>query len=346
MNINQVKKLMERKKTSHKGENGYVLLVGGSEDYVTAPALAGLAALRTGCDSVTIAAPEKVAWTINQISVDLISHKVKGSTLNIKNAKELAKFADRYDAVLLGNGLTRNSDKFCQTFIKKFQGLKVIDADALKSASFKDFRNSIITPHEKELEIMLINSGKDFLLPKIRESNAKEKADILQGNLRYFLQNNNVLLLKGATDIIISRNKIAFNRTGNQGMTKAGTGDVMAGLVVGFLGKTKDMFKSAVAGAYINGLMGDLLLKKKKGYCFIASDILEDLEELERKVNIVSRKGKAKKSVAKKPAVKKVTKKKVVKKKPVKKVLKKKPAKKKVAKKKTAKKKPVKKKKR
>ncbi len=337
---------MERKKTSHKGENGYVLLVGGSEDYVTAPALAGLAALRTGCDSVTIAAPEKVAWTINQISVDLISHKVKGSTLNIKNAKELAKFADRYDAVLLGNGLTRNSDKFCQTFIKKFQGLKVIDADALKSASFKDFRNSIITPHEKELEIMLINSGKDFLLPKIRESNAKEKADILQGNLRYFLQNNNVLLLKGATDIIISRNKIAFNRTGNQGMTKAGTGDVMAGLVVGFLGKTKDMFKSAVAGAYINGLMGDLLLKKKKGYCFIASDILEDLEELERKVNIVSRKGKAKKSVAKKPAVKKVTKKKVVKKKPVKKVLKKKPAKKKVAKKKTAKKKPVKKKKR
>ncbi len=139
MNLNQVKKLMERRKTSHKGENGYALIVGGSEEYVTAPALSGLAALRTGCDSVTVAAPEKVAWTINQISLDLITHKVSGSSLNIKNAKELAKFADRFDAVLVGNGMTRSSDKFCQTFIKKFQGLKVIDADALKSASFRDF---------------------------------------------------------------------------------------------------------------------------------------------------------------------------------------------------------------
>ncbi|MFH1396867.1 MAG: NAD(P)H-hydrate dehydratase [archaeon] len=310
MNLNQIKKLMERKKTSHKGENGYVLIVGGSEDYVTAPALAGLAALRAGCDSVTIAAPEKVAWALNQLSLDLITHKVKSGTLNIKNAKELAKFGDRYDAVLIGNGLTRSSDKFCQTFIRKFQGLKVIDADALKSASFKDFKNSIITPHEKELEIMLINSGKDFLLPKLRESNAKEKADILQGNLRYFLQNNNVLLVKGATDIIISKNKVAFNRTGNQGMTKAGTGDVLAGLVLGFLGKTKDMFKSAVAGAYINGYFGDLLLKKKKGYSFIASDILEDLKELEKRVNALGKKtAKVEKDALKKAEDKKKVKK-------------------------------------
>ena len=57
MNLNQIKKLMERKKTSHKGENGYVLIIGGSEEYVGAVILAGLAALRAGCDSVTIAAP-------------------------------------------------------------------------------------------------------------------------------------------------------------------------------------------------------------------------------------------------------------------------------------------------
>ena len=53
MNLNQVKKLMDRKKNSSKGENGYALIIGGSEDYVGAPALAGLAALRAGCDSVT-----------------------------------------------------------------------------------------------------------------------------------------------------------------------------------------------------------------------------------------------------------------------------------------------------
>ena len=320
MNINQIKKLMDRKKTSHKGENGYALIIGGSEEYVGAVALAGLSALRSGCDSVTIAAPEKVSWTINRISTDLITHKIKGSNFNIKNAKEMVKYSDKFDAICLGNGITRKADKFCQYFIKKSMKLKVVDADALKSMSFKDFHNSILTPHEAELDMLLVNSGKEFLLPKLKSANAKEKAEILQGNLRYFLQNNDVLLVKGATDIIISRNKVAYNRTGNQGMTKAGTGDVMAGLVVGFLAKTKDLFKSAVAGSFINGWVGDQLLKKKKGYSFIASDILEDLE----KFNKVSRKAII---PLKKDKPKKISKSKG--KKVVKKIIKKKPAKKK-----------------
>lgn len=280
MNLNHVKNLMERKKTSHKGENGHALIIGGSEEYVGAIIMAGLAALRAGCDLATIAAPEKVAWAVHQYSPDLITYKVKGKIFNIKNAKEIIKYAEKFDAILIGNGITRKADKFCQHFIRKSQKLKVVDADALKSLSFKEFNNSIVTPHETELEMMLINSGKEFLLPKLRLSNAKERAEILQGNLRYFLQNNNVLLLKGPTDIIISNSKIAYNRTGNQGMTKGGTGDILAGLAVGFLAKTGDLFKSALAASYINGYVGDLLLKKKKGYSFIASDILEDLDKI------------------------------------------------------------------
>ena len=367
MNFNQLKKLMERKKTSHKGENGTALIIGGSEEYAGAVALAGLAALRAGCDSVTIAAPEKVAWSVNCYTPDLITHKIPGSNFNIKNAKDMYKFADIFDAVCIGNGITRKADKFCQYFIKKYELPKVVDADALKSMAFKDFHNSIITPHNAELEMMLINSGKEFLLPKLREADPKEKAEILQGNLRYFLHNNNVLLLKGPTDIIISRKKIAYNKTGNQGMTKAGTGDVLAGLAVGFLAKTQDLFKSAVAAAYINGLVGDQLLKQKQGYVFIASDILEDLEKIKKAVDkeqketekltkktikkpkqvvkkTVAKKKviKKKKPIIKKPAKKKtVAKKKVIKKKkPVtkKKITKNKPTKKKTIKKKTTKK--------
>jgi len=279
MNLNQVKKLMERKKTSRKGENGRVLIIGGSEEYVGAVTLAGLAALRAGCDVVTIATPERVAWAVNRYAPDLITEKVK-SAFTVKLAKEMVKHAEKFDVTLIGNGITRKADKFCHYFIRKSPQLKVVDADALKSMSFKDFQNSIITPHETELDMLLVNSNKDFLLPKLRQSNAKEKAEILQGNLRYFLQNNNVLLLKGPTEIILSRNKIAYNRTGNQGMTKAGTGDVLAGLAVGFLAKTRDLFKSAVAASYINGFIGDQLLKKKKGYAFIASDIVDDLAKI------------------------------------------------------------------
>lgn len=285
MNLNQIKKLMERKKTSHKGENGYALIIGGSEEYAGAVTLAGLSALRTCCDLVTIAAPEKVAWTVNRYSPDLVTYKIKGSAFSIKNAKEMVKYAEKFDAILIGNGLTKRASKFCQYFVRKSLQLKVIDADALKVLAFRDVHNSILTPHETELEMMLINSNKEFLIPKLREANAKEKAEILQGNLRYFLQNNNVLLVKGPTDIIISKNKIVYNRTGNQGMTKGGTGDVLAGLVVGFLAKSKDLFKSAIAAAYINGYVGDQLLKKKKGYAFIASDIIGDLEKINKMVN-------------------------------------------------------------
>ncbi len=282
MNLNYVKKLMDRKKTSHKGENGYALVIGGSEEYVGALTLAGLSALRAGCDAVTIASSEKVAWAVNRYSPDLMTYKLRGETFSVKNAKEMVKYAERFDAVLIGNGMGKRVDKFVHYFLRKYQKPKVIDADALKTLSFKDFSNSILTPHEKELEIMLINSNKEFLLPKLRESNIKEKAEILQGNLRYFLQNDNVLLVKGATDIIISKNKIAYNRTGNQGMTKAGTGDVLAGLCTGFLAKSGDLFKSAVAAAYINGFIGDNLLRQKKSYCFIASDIVKDLVDIQK----------------------------------------------------------------
>jgi NAD(P)H-hydrate repair Nnr-like enzyme with NAD(P)H-hydrate dehydratase domain len=65
-------------------------------------------------------------------------------------------------------------------------------------------------------------------------------------------------------------------------MTKAGTGDVLAGICIGFLSKTKDLFKSAVAASYVNGWLGDQLLKRKKGYTFIASDILEDFHKLSK----------------------------------------------------------------
>ena len=163
MNLNQIKKLMERKKTSRKGENGHVLIIGGSEEYVGSVILAGLASLRAGCDTVTIAAPEKVAWAVHQYTPDVNTYKVKGTSFNIKNAKEMIKYADKFDAVLIGNGVTRKADKFCQHFVHKSQKLKVVDADALKSLSFKEFNNSIITPDETELEMMLVHSNKEFL---------------------------------------------------------------------------------------------------------------------------------------------------------------------------------------
>ena len=146
----------------------------------------------------------------------------------------------------------------------KINNLKVIDADALKLIRLQDVKNTILTPHHKEFSILLKNS-------KLKKNESKKCLD------------NNVILLKGQVDVIISKNKTVFNKTGNEGMSKAGTGDVLAGLSAGFLAQGKDLLQSAINAAYFNGLIGDILLKKKKKFSFLASDMVDDIKKIVKK---------------------------------------------------------------
>lgn len=255
-------KLPHRKPFSKKGDNGKVLIIGGSPDYIGAPALAGLAALRSGADIVTIAAPKKVGWVINGLSPDLIVKKINCNYFTSKNVNELLKTEQKYDIILIGNGIGLKSKEFIKDFIKKTQKPLVIDADAIKSISIKNVKNAILTPHKKEFEILLKNS------------NLKNKKE-LQKHLR-----NNIIILKGKTDEIITKNKTYYNKTGNAGMTKAGTGDVLAGLIAGFYAQNKDALMSSKIAVYYNGLIGDILLKKKKGFTYLASDIIEEIKKI------------------------------------------------------------------
>ena len=262
-----IKDLMKRKKTSHKGENGFVLVVGGSENYAGTLVLVGLAALRSGCDLVTVCAPEKAAWAVNALSSDLVTKKLLGKFLSSKHLKGVLKLTEGHDVLELGNGigLKKETRLFVKKLVRKTKKkLKVIDADAIKLLSLKEIDNAIITPHSKELELLLKNS-------KIKKRRIAE----IQRHLK-----NNVLLIKGPTDYIVSRNKIVKVKGGNPGMTKAGTGDVLAGLCAGFLAQSKDLFKSAVAASQVSKQIGDLLLRKKRGYVFLASDMVDEIKKL------------------------------------------------------------------
>jgi len=282
-------KLPIRKKSSKKGDNGRVLAIGGSREYIGAVALAGLAALRSGCDWVTIAAPEKVAWAVNALSADLVAIKLKGDYFSLKHYKELKKLIEKHDVLLIGNGmgLKKETKSLIKTIIKNNK-LKVIDADAIKSLAMNELENSIITPHIKELEIFLKNSkiNNSTIKKTINEKKIEKKATLIKKTIinknkkNNFFEKNNIILLKGPIDIIISKNKIFYNKTGNAGMTKAGTGDVLAGLCAGFLAQSKDLEQSAVNAAYFNGLIGDILLKKKKGFTYLASDMVGEVERV------------------------------------------------------------------
>ncbi len=154
---------------SHKGQNGEVLIIGGNEDYIGCLALAGLAALRTGIDWITIAAPEKTAWAISCLSSDLITKKCKGKYLTMKNYKELMDLVEKHDAILIGNGIGQKKEtkSRIKKLVKSIKKPKVIDADGIKPISLKDLDNAILAPHKKEFELLLKNT-------KIKEGDLKK----------------------------------------------------------------------------------------------------------------------------------------------------------------------------
>jgi len=287
-------KLPKRKKASKKGDNGKVLIIGGSKYFIGAISLAGLAALRSGVDWVTVAAPEKVAWCVNALSPDIVSVKLKGNFISPKHTKIIEKLTKKHNVVLIGNGMGLHKDtvKFNKKIIKKIKNLKVIDADGIKALSAADLQNSIITPHIKELVIFMKNSKINDKIIKniVKEKNIERKAlmirkaikllGIKNTNNKDFFENNNIVLLKGKIDLIITKDEILFNNTGNAGMSKAGTGDVLAGLTAGFLAQSRDLLQSAINAAYYNGLVGDILLKKKKGFTYLASDMVNEIKRI------------------------------------------------------------------
>ncbi len=259
-------KLRPRKRTSHKGQNGRVLVIGGSIEYVGAPTFVGqaaLAVLRSGADLVTIAAPEKVAWAINCISPDLITRKLPGDWLQPKHVNTVLALAKNADVIVLGNGISLRpqTKAFVTQFLKKLTKPVIIDADALKIVRLQDVRHAVLTPHGGEFGILLQNS-------KLKKKSIKQLQPLLK---------DNVLVLKGhPRTLIVSKDRVAENITGNAGMTHGGVGDVLAGMIAGLIAQGNDAFTSAKAAAYVNGTIGEQLYKKM-GFGYLASDMVQEI---------------------------------------------------------------------
>ncbi len=253
--------VLELERGEHKGENGKVLIVGGSQEYVGCLSLAGLAALRTGVDLVYIAAPEEVAWAINSYAPDLITIKLPGSYLGAAHLEKIEPWLEKSDAILLGTGAGQNpgTKELIRRLAEKRKP-KVIDADGLRAIDPILTKNSVLTPHSGEFETLFGGKPNKSLLLK-------------------YSRPDRIILLKGKVDLISDGRNVYENKTGNSGMTVGGTGDVLAGVVAGLLAQGLDFIDAARMGARINGLAGDLAFNKF-GYSLLASDLLNEIPSL------------------------------------------------------------------
>ena len=264
-----VKKFIpERKANSRKGDNGKVVVIGGSYIYHGAPILSSLAALRTGADLVYTCIPKINAQSTRAISpnlivIPLVDSKLTRGAVN----KLLGQIPNDIDSATIGMGLAIQDIHALKVLVKSLLDRDVrisLDASALVSyiLPFISGKNVVVTPHSGEFKRLFGIIPPDSLKERIKtvEKFAKE--------------NSLIILLKGATDIISDGNKTFLNPKKTPAMTVGGTGDVLSGIVVGLLGRNRNAFESASAAAYINGLAGKMI-QKKFGLHMVATDLIE-----------------------------------------------------------------------
>jgi hydroxyethylthiazole kinase-like uncharacterized protein yjeF len=262
-----IRPYLTRPASSHKGDAGRVLVIGGGA-YSGAPALAALAALRAGTDIVTVAAPKTVSDIIASFSPNLIVRALSGERLVEKDIPLISELIEKHDVIVMGMGLgTEDATLEAVRKIVPMCGKAVIDADALTPDVIQaGHREIIVTPHAGEMRRL---SGVD-----VPEDEKKKLAFV-----REFAKDNDLtVLLKGRTDIISDGTEVRANRTGNAGMTVGGTGDVLAGLT-GALFAKHDAFSAACAAVFINGAAGDLAFSEF-GYGLLATDVIDCIPEV------------------------------------------------------------------
>ncbi|MFX0209093.1 MAG: NAD(P)H-hydrate dehydratase, partial [Candidatus Hodarchaeota archaeon] len=245
--------LKKHQKWSKKGDRGKVLVIGGNETYSGAPALAAMGAIQAGADLVTILAPRRISSAIRSYSPELIVKDYATSHLTVESvSSELIK---QNDVILLGPGLGQHEDTQKSVLkildlIKGFDKPLILDADALKLIDLKKVtENTILTPHAGEFSVLtdvIIPSGSDRF---------QERVDLVQ---EVSLNFPNIWVVKGHWDIVADNSCLKINKTGISQMTRGGTGDILAGLISGFVKSSKSLFYAACIGTFINGKAGEL----------------------------------------------------------------------------------------
>ena len=260
-----------RNKSSRKGDNGKVLVVGGSYVYHGAPVLSSLAALRIGTDLVYTAVPKNNVQATRAISPDLIVIPLADAKLTRGCVnKLLGQIPKDLDSATIGMGLAIHDIEALKILVKSLLNRDVrlsLDATALVKSILPLIKgkNVVVTPHSGEFYRLF---GEE--LPSEKKNHVKFIEKVAK---KYSV----TILLKGQTDIISDGKRTFQNsKTESSAMTVGGTGDVLSGIISGLLARNRNSLESAAIAAYLNGLCGKYV-QKEIGIHMVASDLINAL---------------------------------------------------------------------
>ena len=259
-----------RNRFAHKGNFGHALIIAGSYGKMGAAALCAKACLRSGAGLTTVHLP-RAGYPILQSGVpEAMVSSDPNSYVVTKIEEDISKF----DCIGLGPGIGTAAETklFLQNLFYNHQRPMVIDADGLNIlAENADLLKkvpvgSILTPHPKEFSRLFGETKDDLQRFELACQKAKEL--------------NLVIVLKGHHTLIATPGgKAYFNNTGNAGLAKGGTGDVLTGIMTAMVAQYQDTVEAAILAVHLHGLAGDCAAKRIAKEAMIATDVIESLGE-------------------------------------------------------------------
>ena len=278
---------------SKKGDNGIVLIVGGSGIYHGAPLLSTLAALRSGVDLVYTAVPKPNVAPLRSFSPNVIALPFANDRFTIGSAKQLLKILPKKpDVVAIGMGMAIEKKPESLIYmineLKKLGAKLLLDASALIPEILESISgtNTIVTPHFGEYKRLFQKEENYRNITEMTTTVDLQEQTLNVYNLakKYGI----TIILKGYNNIICNGSQpqkqqeqkkdeaIAVIRRTTPAMTVGGCGDVLSGVVAGLLTKMQDTFSASIAGVYLCGIAGNLAYQRV-GLHMVATDLIEEL---------------------------------------------------------------------
>ena len=277
--------LKKRKKDTHKRDYGHVFVLAGSRGLTGAAALCANASLRAGAGLVTLGIPSSLNLVMEAKLTEVMTcplAETRKATLSLRAKSDILNKVKGADVLIVGPGLSQHSEtkKLIRQLIVNIKKPMVLDADALNAVSDdisilkKIHQDYIVTPHPGEMSRL------------VKKSTAYVKNNRLSIAKKFSNNYNTVVVLKGSGTVVTDRGakRHCINKSGNPGMATAGSGDVLAGIIGGFLAQGLALFEAARLAVYVHGVAGDLAAREKGEIGLIASDILDKVPPAIKKI--------------------------------------------------------------
>lgn len=274
MNENIIHSLLPvRRRDTHKGDYGKILMLCGSRGYTGAAALAAMGALRTGAGLVYLAVPESI-YAIEAVKLTepvVLPLPDRDGMLSAESIPQIAELLPKMDAVLFGSGsgLGPGPEAVFEFLVNNVKCPLILDADGITlAAKHKDILRgrpmpTILTPHDGEFA---------RLIPV--EALRAEQTMAMARDLGC------TLLRKGYRTLITDGISCWENLTGNPGMATGGSGDVLAGVIASLVGQGCNPLEAAAAAAWLHGRAGDRCAARLGEYGMLPGDMVEELPRL------------------------------------------------------------------